>query len=227
MEITKKNDFIEIRFTGRTFGEIFDSNTEDIKKVDKESKVPEKGAIIAIGQGMVVKGLDISLENKEIGKSYDVVVSKMDGFGERRKELVKTIPLKVFTERRIMPQAGMILNLDDMLVKVSAVSGARVIVDFNNPLAGKELNYHVTIVRKVEDEKEKVEALFKYMFKFVPEFEIADKIKVKGPKIIEAYVKSFSEKFKELVGKELEFIEIKNEKKEENNKEKVEVKAEQ
>jgi len=223
MEITKKNDFIEIRFTGRTFGEIFDSNTEDVKKINPENKVPEKGAVIAIGQGMVVKGLDNSLEGKEIGKSYDVIVSKSDGFGERRRELVKTIPLKVFTERKIMPQAGMILNLDDMLVKVSAVSGARVIVDFNNPLAGKELNYTFTIIRKVDDEKEKAEALFTYMFKFIPEFEIGDKIKVKGPKIIEAYVNSFSEKFKELIGKELEFVEIKDEKKED----KVEIKSEQ
>jgi len=208
VEIAKKKDFVELKFSGYANGELFDSNIEeDLKKLNPKAKPKE--LIIVIGQGMVVEGLDRELEGKEIGKEYEINIKAKDGFGERKKELVKTIPLKVFTEKEIYPRAGMVLTMDNMLAKVIAVSGARVITDFNNPLASKDLKYKIKIVRKVDDEKEKAKALFEFIFRFVPEFEIKDEIIVKGDKLLEYYVKSFSDKFKELIGKSLKFEEKK------------------
>ncbi|MCX8159036.1 MAG: FKBP-type peptidyl-prolyl cis-trans isomerase [Candidatus Pacearchaeota archaeon] len=218
VEIVKKKDFVEIKFSGFANGELFDSNIEeDLKKLNP--KAEPKKLIVVVGQGMVVEGLDKALEGKEIGKEYEIEVKAKEGFGERKKELVKTIPLKVFVEKEIYPRAGMVLTMDNMLAKVIAVSGARVITDFNNPLASKNLRYKFKIIRKVEDEKEKATALFEFIFRFVPEFEIKEEIVVKGPKIIEYYVKSFNEKFKELIGKELKFEEKKENKKETDKKE--------
>lgn len=225
MEVANKNDFIELKFSGYAQGELFDSNIlEDIVKINPKA-VPQK-TIVAVGQGMVVSGLDKALEGKEIGKTYEITVSVKEGFGERRRELVKTIPLKVFTEREIMPRPGMSVTLDDMLARIIAVSGARVVTDFNNPLAGKELNYKFTILRKVTDEKEKCEAVFSVMFKFMPEFEVGEHITVKGPKVLEVFVNAFKEKFKEMIGKELKF-ELKEEKKTETDEEATGKMAEQ
>ncbi|MEK6928185.1 MAG: peptidylprolyl isomerase [Nanoarchaeota archaeon] len=208
----KKGDFVEIKYTGYANGEMFDSNIEeDLKKA--KSKNPPRKTIIKLGEKMIVPGLDSALEGKEVGNKYDVIVSVKEGFGERKRELMKTIPLKVFTERKIYPEAGMMLTLDDQLVRISAVSGARVIVDFNNPLAGKTLEYKVEIVRIVDDDNEKARALFEWMFRFAPEFEVRDKVIIKGPQVFESIAKSFSPKFKELMGKELGF-ELKEEKKE-------------
>ncbi len=213
MELTKKDDFVELKFTGYAQENIFDSNIEeDLKKINSEIK-PIK-TIAVIGQKMVVSGLDKELKGKEIGKEYNITISAKEGFGERNRELVKTIPLRVFTEKNLEPKAGMVFNLDDTLAKIITISGARVVVDFNNPLAGKELKYKFIIIRKIEDEKEKIESFFSYFFRFTPEFEITEKsIKVKGPKPLEQIVKMFKEKFKELEGKELEF-ELLEEKKE-------------
>lgn len=218
MELTKKGDFVELRFTGYAQGRVFDSNIEeDLKKINSEAK-PIK-TIIVIGQKMVVSGLDRELEGKEIGKEYEITINAKEGFGERNRELIKTIPLKSFTEKNIFPQAGMILNLDDMLAKIITVSGARVVTDFNNPLAGKELKYIFKIVRKVDDEKEKIESLFGFFFRFLPEFEITEKnVKVKGPKPLEEIVKLFKDKFKELLSKDLEY-ELVEEKKKETSEE--------
>lgn len=212
MEITKKGEFVELNYTGYVNENVFDSNiAEDLKKIKPDAK-PDK-TVIAIGEGMIVKGLDNALEGKELGKEYSITLKPNEGFGERRKELVKTIPLKTFTERNVMPRAGMMLALDDSVVKIAAVSGARVIVDFNNPLAGKEIKYKFVIKSKVEDVKEKSEALLKALFKFVPEFEIkGDKIIIKGPAILEHFVKHYKEKFKQLLDKELIFEEKKSEK---------------
>lgn len=224
VEKTKKGDFVEIKYTGIANGDIFDSNFEDeLKKINPEAK-PQK-TVIVIGEKMVVDGLDNALRDKEIGKDYEVSFSAKEGFGERRRDFVKTIPLKAFTEHKMNPQAGMVLNLDNHLVKILVVSGARVIADFNNPLAGKNLTYKFKIVKVVEDLKEKTESLLSYFFRFIPDFEVGEKIVVKGPKTVGVLVDAFGKKFKELLGKELEFEEIKEKKGgEENVEEMAEIK---
>lgn len=207
MEIVSKKDFIELEFTGKANGDIFDTNIlSDLIKINPEAK-PKK-TIVCIGEGMVVSGLDNQLEGKEIGKEYSITIPYKEGFGERKKDLVKTIPLRVFTEQKVMPHPGETLFLDNMVVKVITISGARVITDFNNPLAGKDLEYTFIIKRKVNDEKEKVESLFDFFFRTIPDFDINnDKIIVKGHKMLQYLVNNFSETFKELVGKNLEFME--------------------
>jgi FKBP-type peptidyl-prolyl cis-trans isomerase 2 len=223
MVVTKKNDFVELRYTGIAQGNVFDSNIEeDLKKMNTREK-PRK-TIVMIGKGMLVKGFDDALEGKEVGKEYEIKVGVKDGFGDRKRDLVKTIPLKIFTEKKISPYPGLVLAMDDMLAKVITVSGARVVTDFNNPLAGKELNYNFTIVRKVEDEKEKAETLFEFLLRFVPpEIEIKDSVVVRGPKELGFFIGAVKDKFKELMGKDLKFEEriekkdkTENEKKEEH-----------
>lgn len=204
MEMTKKNDFVEIEYTGISQGTVFDSNQpEEVSKLNPKAEA--KPLILVIGQKMVVRGLDSALEGKQIGKKYEVVLQAKDAFGERKRELVKTIPLKVFSAQQISPYPGLVLAMDNMLAKIITVSGARVITDFNNPLAGKDVTYSFLIKRRVEDEKEKAECLFSAFFKTVPEFSIGEKIIIKGDKNLEIFAKVFGERFKELIGKELVF----------------------
>jgi len=222
METTKKKDYVEIRYTGYANGNIFDSNIEeDLKKIDEKAKPKEM--IVIIGEGMVASGFDKALENKEIEKEYEITLSAKEAFGERRKELIKTIPLKIFLEKKINPYPGMVVVMDNNLARITAVSGARVITDFNSPLAGKEIKYKFKILRKVSDDKEKSKAALELLLRFAPEFEIKEnETIVKGPKILEAYLSSVKDKFKELAGKELKFEEKKEEKKEERQEKKEE-----
>jgi FKBP-type peptidyl-prolyl cis-trans isomerase 2 len=208
-QVVKKNDFVELEFTGYANGEVFDSNIEvELKKINPEAKV--RKLIVIVGEGMVVKGFDSALVGKGIGKDYSVEVKAVDGFGPRKSELVKIIPLKVFHEQKIEPRAGAMLSLDGAIVKVITVSGARVVTDFNNPLAGKDLEYKFKIVKKVIEEKEKIEAVFEFFMKFKPDFEVKESwVVLKGPKALEGVVKAFGDKFKELLGKELKFEEVK------------------
>lgn len=218
---TKKGDFVEIEFTGYQDGKVFDSNIkEDLKQLNPNAEANEK-TIIVIGQGMVVKGLDKDFEDKEIGKQYEVHIPYKEGFGERKRELVKTIPLNAFTKQKINPFPGQTLVMDNMLARVITISGARVITDFNNPLAGKNLDYKFKIKRKVIDEKERAEALFKFFLHLKkPNLEIEDnKVMIKGPKPLENFVNNFKSKFKEIMGKDLEF------KEEEEKEEKEEAKS--
>jgi len=208
---TKKGDFVEIKFTGFANGEIFDSNTDDIKKLNPKAE-PYK-TIVVIGEGMVVQGLDEALENKEVNKEYEVNVPCKNAFGERKRELIRVLPLKPFTEQKIAPKPGSIFTLDNHLVKILAVSGARVTADFNNPLAGKDLFYKFKITRILtnKDEKEKLSALLQFYLRFLPEFEIKEKeILIKGPKELEFFINSYKDKLKKLLEKDLVFKETQN-----------------
>lgn len=209
---TKKGDFVEIKFTGRTNGKVFDSNIpEDLKEIDP--KAEGRKTIVIIGEEMVVPGLDKALEDKETGEEHNLHVTHKEGFGERKRELVKTIPLSVFTKQKINPYPGASLIMDNNLVKVITVSGARVITDFNNPLAGKDLEYIFTITRIVTEDKEKTDAFFDFFFHHIPKFTISqDSVTVELPKQAEHIIEIFKERFKKLIGKELKFQELKEEK---------------
>lgn len=209
----KKGDFVELKFTGLVDGKVFDSNTEDLKQVSDKA-VPEK-TIVIIGERMVVKGFDNFLEGKEVNKQYEVTLSPKDAFGSRRTELVRIIPLKVFHAQRLNPQPGMSFVFDNQLAKVVTISGARVITDFNNPLSGKDVTYKFTIARIVNDLKERAETVCKLLFRFVPELSVSnDLVTIKGPKILENFIKQSQDKFKEFLGKEVLFEEVEMKKEE-------------
>ena len=222
-EKTAKDDFVELEFTGYANGEIFDSNiSEDLKKLHPKAKAEKM--IVIVGEGMVVAGFDKALEGKELEKDYEISFSYKEGFGERKRELMRTLPLSAFAEQKVNPYPGMVLALDNHAVKIVAVSGARVITDFNNPLAGKEIKYKFRILRRVTDEKERVETIFKLLFGFLPEFEInANSVVVKLPAGLQSLIDPYTERFKSLSGKELEFRELTKEeiekRKEEHEKE--------
>lgn len=217
MENIAKGDFIEIKYSGYANGELFDSNIlEDAKKLNKDAK--EEKTVIIVGERMVVVGLDKQLEGKEIGKEYTLEINHKEGFGERKRELIKTIPMSAFKGKDVYPQVGMVLALDQYLAKVIAVSGARVIVDLNNPVAGKDLKYSIKVIRKVTEDKEKAEAYFKFFLGVIPEIEIKENnIIVKMQKSLESLLEMHKSRFKELIGKEFLFEEKQEKNKEEKN----------
>lgn len=214
MESVKRGDFIELRFTGKTDGNVFDSN-EPAELKHLEQKEEQKPLWLIVGHKMIVQGLDTALEGKEIGKQYEIHVSPKEGFGVRQASLIRAIPLRMFHEQKVDPKPGMSMMLDQALVQIRAVSGARVIADFNNPLAGKELDYTFTVVKKITDVKDKATTFFTWFLRGVPEFTVhGNKVTVKGPKILDHIMQTFKPKFVELVGAELAFEEVqKSEKK--------------
>lgn len=150
---TKKDDTVEIEFVARLkdTGEIFGTNIkEEAEKINL--KIELKPLVVQIGKGMLVRGFDKALEGKEIGRKYKISLAPEQAFGMRKKELVKIIPLSVFKEKNFNPAPGMTLALDNLLAKIITISGGRVIVDFNNPLANKEVEYEFTIKKKIQKE---------------------------------------------------------------------------
>ena len=96
-------------------------------------------------------------------------------------------------------------------------------VDFNNPLAGKTVEYKINLLRQVNDVNEQIKAFIDFLFKKDFDFEIKEKkIIIKVEKQLVDFIKLFSEKFKDIFSMELEVQEIENKgKNTENTKEKL------
>ena len=213
----QKKDFIEIEFTGKTNeGKVFDSNTKEgldelhVSQEHKDDHTHEtKPLIYCLGEDMFLKGVDNYLIGKEIGK-YEIELKPEEAFGKRDSKLIQMIPMKVFIQHKMNPVQGATLDFDGKRGRILSVSGGRVLVDFNNPLAGKEVIYTIKVKRKIEDTNEKIKAFNSFLFKKDFKFEI------KGKKIIyesegdfKKFLEMFKDKFKEIFGLELEVKEPK------------------
>ncbi|CAB49667.1 FKBP-type peptidyl-prolyl cis-trans isomerase [Pyrococcus abyssi] len=163
-----RGDVIRINYTGRVkeTGEIFDTTYEDVAK--EAGIYNPKGVYgpvpIAVGAGHVIPGLDKRLIGLEVGKKYTIEVPPEEGFGLRDPKLIKVFTIGQFKKQGIIPFPGLEVEVTTesgrkMKGRIITVSGGRVRVDFNHPLAGKTLVYEVEIVEKIEDPIEKIKAL--------------------------------------------------------------------
>ena len=108
----------------------------------------------------MLPGLDKQLIGQDVGQ-HTFQIADVDGFGKKSAANMQLVPLKFFTKENIRPFPGLQVNIDDKVGQVRSVSGGRVIVDFNHPLASKNLEYDVNVHRIVTDKKEQLQALFK------------------------------------------------------------------
>jgi FKBP-type peptidyl-prolyl cis-trans isomerase 2 len=211
-EKINKKDFIEINFTGRVKnGEVFDSTLkDDLKKINPN--FPEeriKPFVFCLGEGMFLDAIDEFLSGKETGK-YDVELSPEKAFGKRNPQLIKIIPLKIFREKNTNPYPGMVFNFDGNLGKIISVSGGRVITDFNNPLAGKDVVYEIIVNRKIDDINEKIKSLMNFFFRREFDFDLTEtekKLTIKTDKTFKNFVELFKKKFEDILGLKIEVIE--------------------
>jgi len=209
----QKGDFIEIDFTGRVKdGEVFDStvSTELEKLQDKhDHPIEAKPFIFCLGHGMFLETLDEFLVGKEIGKTYEVELPPEKAFGNRNSKLIQMIPLSVFKKQNLDPAPGFSFNFDGHIGKILTVSSGRVVVDFNHFLAGKTVQYKISILRLVTDINEKIKALNNFFFRRDFPFKISEnKIIIEADKQFVSIIPLFSDKFKEMLGLEILVEEI-------------------
>ena len=165
MATVKEHDFVEIEYTGRLKEDngIFDTTEEKVAKDNGiyDEHADYSPAVICIGEHNILKALDDQMIGRETGKEYVFEIGTDDAFGKKNAKLIQMIPTSKFRQQNIQPVPGLQLNIDGMYGIVKTVSGGRCLVDFNHPLAGKDIVYTVKINRIVDDGKEKLNALLK------------------------------------------------------------------
>ncbi len=167
MPKTNKKDFVEIEYTGRIkYGEVFDTTDADVAKQNNiyNKQMNYNPAIVCVGENQIIKGLDKYLERREVGEEYEVTLKPDESFGKKDAKLLRIIPSSVLKKQNITPVPGLQLNIDGLIGTIRAVTGGRIVVDFNHPLAGRDLIYKIKIKRLVKDTKEKISSYLKTKF---------------------------------------------------------------
>ena len=160
-EKIKKGDFVELEYTGRAEGKVFDTTDEALAKKEGMFRegVPYGHITVCIGQSHVLKGLDDDLEGKEVGMQYTAKLPAEKAFGKKQAQLIQLVPKRKFDAAGINPVPGMPVTIDNAMATIRTVSGGRVMVDFNHPLAGKDVEYTYKVLKIVTDVKEKLQAV--------------------------------------------------------------------
>ncbi|MCS3924592.1 peptidylprolyl isomerase [Methanosalsum natronophilum] len=165
-------DFVKISYTGK-FDEdqIFDTTDEEIAK-EYDIYNPRGmygGDVIIVGAGHTIQGLDEELDGKDVGYSGEVVIPPEKAFGEHDPKKVESYSLSKFKNKNAQP--GMQVEIEGKRGIVTQVIGRRARVDFNHPLAGKEVTYEYKIESKLEEPDEKIKGILG-LYTGIPEIEV-------------------------------------------------------
>ncbi|VVB81695.1 Putative FKBP-type peptidyl-prolyl cis-trans isomerase [uncultured archaeon] len=212
----KKHDFVELEYTGRLKEGSFVFDTTDEKTAKEAQIFTEKSQyapiVICIGEHMILRAIDEFLEGKELG-NYALELPAEKAFGKKTAELVKMIPTSKFTEQEIKPVPGLRLNIDNYVGIVKTVSGGRTVVDFNHPLAGRDVVYELKLLKIVNDKKVQVESLLRGLLGVKAPVEVKEnKVAITFPAELPEKLKTeLAKKLAELTSLEVSF-EVKKEK---------------
>ena len=157
---TKNGDFVQIEFVGRLEdGTIFDLNDKELAKKEGLGTHIHDKTIICLGSKDIVEGLDEFLIDKEPNQKLEATIQPEKGFGKKDAKQFSLVPLNKFKDKKFNPMPGLRIEVDGTPGTIKSVSGGRVLIDFNHPLAGRVLKYQVTITNIITDIKEKVSSL--------------------------------------------------------------------
>jgi len=143
MVIEKENSVVGIEY------EVKEAGTTEIVDSNKGAQPLE----FVMGKGQIIPGLENALVGMNEGESADILVKAADAYGEVNPEAVQVLPIEQF--EGVDLQEGMTLygqgeNGQTVQVVVKSFNDKEVTIDFNHPLAGKDLMFSVTVLSSRE-----------------------------------------------------------------------------
>ena len=113
------------------------------------------------GHDNIVPGLEKALAGKKVGDSMQVTVSPEEGYGEYDEEATAHVPREeIPADVPLEPGVEIIMEDDDgdeLSAVIVWVGADEVKLDFNHPLAGRELEFEVKVVGLREATAEELE----------------------------------------------------------------------
>ncbi|MBI4167630.1 MAG: FKBP-type peptidyl-prolyl cis-trans isomerase [Candidatus Aenigmarchaeota archaeon] len=162
----RNGDFIKINYVGRIkeTNEVFDLTDESVAKKEKiELQNIIYGPVTVIaGEKMILPALEEEIVAMKAGETKKIDLDSAKAFGPRDSRLIKVFSEAEFIKNDMNPAPGLTVNVNGLRGKVLSSSGGRVQVDFNHPLAGKNLVYDMTCLGVVENDDDKVKSLMQY-----------------------------------------------------------------
>ena len=160
----EKGSLVLVDYTARVkdTNEVFETTREEEAKKAAELFDPTRKyepRLVSVGESWVLKGLDEALANASVGEKLNVEVTPDKGFGERDPNKVRMIPQRKLGEKADQVGVGDVIEVDDRTGIIRYVGSGRVQVDFNHRFAGRTILYDVNVMKKLDSDIEKINAL--------------------------------------------------------------------
>ena len=143
MAIKAENSVVGIEY------ELTEVGSSEVIDTNKESHPLE----FVSGKGMIIPGLESQLVGMNEGDSAKIEVKAVDAYGELNPEAKQTLPKEQFDGVEL--EKGLMLygqgeDGKQVQVIVDSFTDTEVTIDFNHPLAGKDLLFSVTVLSERE-----------------------------------------------------------------------------
>ena len=139
MTITNENSVVGIEY------EVKEAGTTEVVDSNKGGEPLE----FVTGKGHIIPGLEEALVGMAAGDSKDVLVNAGKAYGELNPEAQQTLPVDQFEGVELtegMTLYGQGEDGQTVQVTVTSFDDKEVKVDFNHPLAGKDLMFSVVVL---------------------------------------------------------------------------------
>lgn len=131
------NQVVSMEYEVKVEGNVVDSN------------VNQEPLEFTFGSGQIISGLESRIAELSEGESASIVVPASEAYGEYNEEAMQRIPKEQFEGIELsigLPLQGQGPDGNPIQVVVKDILDDEVLIDFNHPLAGKELNFDVNIL---------------------------------------------------------------------------------
>lgn len=161
----KENDFVRLEFDLYGNGEL--SSTTDKKKAEEAGIDQEEERVIILGKHRILKAIDNDIINNcsQLDEERTLELSPEEAFGKRKRELMNIFREELFRKNNIRPVVGGVYDFGDGVGVIKSINSGRIMVDFNHPLAGKDVKVVYKVKEKVEDSNEKLKILVEQVLK--------------------------------------------------------------
>ena len=132
----QENQVVSIEYEVRDGDVIVDSNIGGVPLVFMQ------------GRGQIIPGLEKGISNMTTGEKADVLVKSEDAYGAYNEEAMQEVPIEQFAGIELSKGMNLYGQGEDgstVQVTVKEIKPETVVVDFNHPLAGKDLMFSVQI----------------------------------------------------------------------------------
>ena len=140
MTIAENGNTVSVNYKGTlNDGTVFDNSYDRGEPITFE-----------VGSGQMISGFDSAILGMQEGETKSFTVSCADAYGERVEKNVQNIPRQAFPpDFKFVEGATVQGNQPDgrqFLAKIVSQTDEAVMLDFNHPLAGQDLNFEIELM---------------------------------------------------------------------------------
>lgn len=119
---------------------------QDGTEFDSSLKEGREPLEFTAGSGQMIKGFDDAVIGMKLNGEKTVALKPEDAYGMPDTEKIIEVPVKDLIDSGIEPEVGMMVNSSMGSAKIIEINGETARLDFNHPLAGKNLTFWIKVV---------------------------------------------------------------------------------